>query len=94
MASEEDIDESNQLLVVIVDVNPNQLMFARKQGLFYKFKKRWYKLRQLWKILLLMLEKEPYMTSLHCINKAYFLLGGHPPQEARYCPLQIIRVSH
>jgi len=34
MASEEDIDESNQLLVVIVDVNPNQLMFARKQGSF------------------------------------------------------------
>ena len=40
MASEEDIDESNQLLVVIVDVNPNQLMFARKQGLSYKFQKR------------------------------------------------------
>eukprot|EP00088_Acartia_fossae_P067202 TRINITY_DN8377_c0_g1_i2.p1 TRINITY_DN8377_c0_g1~~TRINITY_DN8377_c0_g1_i2.p1 ORF type:complete len:319 (+),score=59.97 TRINITY_DN8377_c0_g1_i2:33-959(+) len=32
--TEEDIDESNQLLVVIVDVNPNQLLYARQPGSF------------------------------------------------------------
>ena len=30
--TEDEIDESNQLLVVIVDVNPNQLMYARHPG--------------------------------------------------------------
>ena len=33
--TEEDIDESNQLLVVIVDVNPNQLLYARQPGLYH-----------------------------------------------------------
>lgn len=32
--TEDEIDESNQLLVVIVDVNPNQLMYARHPGSF------------------------------------------------------------
>jgi len=35
MGTEEmDIDESNQLLVVVVDVNPNQLMYAKNKGSF------------------------------------------------------------
>ena len=29
----EEVDESNQMLVVVVDVNPNQLLFARSTGL-------------------------------------------------------------
>jgi len=28
----EEVDESNQMLVVVVDVNPNQLLFARNTG--------------------------------------------------------------
>ena len=31
--AEECIDESNQMLVVVVDVNPNQLLFARSPGM-------------------------------------------------------------
>ncbi|XP_023342456.1 general transcription factor IIH subunit 3 [Eurytemora carolleeae] len=30
----EEVDESNQMLVVVVDVNPNQLLFARNTGSF------------------------------------------------------------
>ena len=30
---EGEIDERNQLLVAVVDVNPNQLLFARSPGL-------------------------------------------------------------